>query len=73
MKYPFVVRNYEILAKFGEVKEERDYVWRDQQIVGRTTGVIYGWEIPSLFIYQPKDKREKWISLTSMLLSGEIF
>lgn len=23
MKYPFVVRNYELMSRFGEVKEER--------------------------------------------------
>ncbi len=44
------------MSRFGEVKEEREYAWRDGQIVGKTTGVIYGWEIPNLFVYEPKDK-----------------
>jgi hypothetical protein len=62
-----------MIAKFGEVKEEREYVWRDERVVGRTTGVIYGWEIPNLFVYDPKDKGEKWIALTGMLISGQVF
>jgi len=73
MKYPFIVRNYELLSRFGEIKEEKEYVWRDEQIVGKTQGLIYGWEIPSLYVYQTKDKNEKWIALVSMLLSGQIF
>jgi hypothetical protein len=35
--------------------------------------MIYGWEIPSLFVYQAKNKNEKWIALAHMLLSGQIF
>lgn len=41
--------------------------------MGKTTGVIYGWEIPNLYVYGPKDKSDKWIALVDMLLSGQIF
>jgi hypothetical protein len=42
-------------------------------IVGKTTGLIYNWEIPNLYVYHTKDKSDKWIALTHMLLSGQVF
>ena len=50
MRFPFPVNNYELLASFGQLNPPNDFVWRNGELVGLATGVIYGWEIPNLFI-----------------------
>jgi hypothetical protein len=43
MRYPFPVRNYELLASYGKINPPHDFAWRNDQIVGLSTGVIFGW------------------------------
>lgn len=50
MRYPFPVKNYELLAKFGKVNPPGEYVWRQGEVYGLSTGTIYNWEIPNLFV-----------------------
>lgn len=50
MRYPFPVRNYELLSTFGTVHPPKEFVWKNGEIKGLSTGVIFNWEIPNLFI-----------------------
>lgn len=50
MRYPFPVRNYELLSTFGKVNDPTDFAWRNGEVKGLSTGVIFGWEIPNLFV-----------------------
>jgi hypothetical protein len=50
MRYPFPVNNYELVATFGQINPPTEFVWRNGQLAGLSTGVIFGWEIPNLFV-----------------------
>lgn len=50
MRYPFLIRNYSLMAKFGTIGKPSSYVWMDDQIVGKAEGTVYGWPIPNLIV-----------------------
>ena len=72
MRYPFPVTNYELLASFGQINPPTEFVWRKGQLAGLSTGVIYGWEIPNLFVGDvPEELR--YVLVARFLLEGKVF
>ena len=50
MRYPFQVKNLELLATYGSVSKPTEFAWRRGQVVGLATGSVFGWEVPGLFV-----------------------
>jgi hypothetical protein len=72
MRYPFPVKNYELLSSFGVVNPPTDFVWKNGEVKGLATGVIFSWEIPNLFIEEVKDDA-KFVFMARFLLEGKVF
>lgn len=72
LRYPFPVRNYELLSTFGQVNPPSEFVWRQNEVKGVATGVIFGWEIPNLFIESVEDSL-KYTYLAKFLIEGKVF
>jgi hypothetical protein len=72
MRYPFPIRNYELLSTFGQVNPPSDFVWKNGEIQGLSTGVIFNWEIPNLFIESVQDDI-KYVYVARFLLEGKVF
>lgn len=50
MRYSFPVQNYELLASYGVISPPTEFAWRDNQVVGLSTGSIFNWEIPNIIV-----------------------
>lgn len=71
MRYPFPVQNLELLATYGKINPPSEFVWRNDELVGLSTGTVFGWEIPNLFIQQVENDI-KYFYVAKYLLQGKI-
>ena len=67
MRYPFPVKNYQLLATFGKVNPPTQFIWKNNQLTGLSTGTIFNWQIPNLFIEEVADD-VKYVHVARFLL-----